>query len=225
MKSLVHEKEKAIFLRKKGLTYNEILKQIPVAKSSLSLWLKDLPLTIQEKHYLNSKRTSKMSAGRIRAAAANHQNLVDRRAAQVPLIKDKFSRHKNETLFQLGIGLYWAEGAKSSGGVIFTNSDPAMVNVMLDWFETYFELSRKSFRYRLYVHRPYIHENCEQKWANLLNVPLSQFTPTSIKPTSKGVKNHMNYIGCMRVEVPKSTNLLFAIQIFTEQLIEEYRKA
>lgn len=225
MKALVQYKAQAIALRQKGYTYNEILKQIPVAKSSLSLWLKDLPLTSQEKHYLNSKRASKMSAGRIRAAAANHQNLVNRRAIQAPQFKDKFSRYKNETLFQLGIGLYWAEGAKSSGGVIFTNSDPAMINVMLDWFETYFELSRNSFRYRLYVHRPYIHENCEQKWANLLNVPLSQFTPTSIKPTSKGVKKRMNYIGCMRVEVPKSTNLLFAIQIFTEQLIEEYRKA
>ncbi len=225
MKALVHYKAQAIALRQKGYTYNEILQQIPVAKSSLSLWLKDLPLTAQEKHYLNSKRVRKMTAGRIRAAAANHQNSIERKAAQIPVIKQKFSRYKNDPCFQLGIGLYWAEGAKSSGGVFFTNSDPAMVDLMLNWFETYFELSRNSFRYRLYIHKPYMHENCEQKWAEILNVPLSQFTPTSIKPTNKGVKKRINYIGCMRVEVPKSTNLLFVIQILTEQLIEEYRKA
>jgi orotate phosphoribosyltransferase-like protein len=49
MKKLVQEKEKAVELRRKGLSYKEILKQVPVAKSSLSLWLKDLPLTKDEK--------------------------------------------------------------------------------------------------------------------------------------------------------------------------------
>ena len=53
MKKMVQEKETAVALRKKGLSYNEILKRIPVAKSSLSLWLRDLPLTKDEKRILN----------------------------------------------------------------------------------------------------------------------------------------------------------------------------
>ena len=56
MKELVHYKAKAVALRKKGLSYNDILKQVPVAKSSLSLWLKDLPLTKSEKKVLKKNR-------------------------------------------------------------------------------------------------------------------------------------------------------------------------
>ena len=49
MKPLVHFKTKAIALRKKGYSYKEIMAEVPVAKSSISLWLKDTPLTKSEK--------------------------------------------------------------------------------------------------------------------------------------------------------------------------------
>lgn len=39
------EKNKAIELRKQGKTYTEIQKRIPVSKSSLSYWLRDIKLT------------------------------------------------------------------------------------------------------------------------------------------------------------------------------------
>mgnify|MGYP000140241659 CR=1 FL=1 len=36
------EKEKAITMRKEGKTYSQILAVVPVAKSTLSLWLQDV---------------------------------------------------------------------------------------------------------------------------------------------------------------------------------------
>lgn len=41
MISKIEEKQRAIELRRDGLSYNEILKLIPVAKSTLSVWLKN----------------------------------------------------------------------------------------------------------------------------------------------------------------------------------------
>ena len=38
------EKAKAIRLRRKGKSYNEILEKVPVAKSTLSRWLRDVSL-------------------------------------------------------------------------------------------------------------------------------------------------------------------------------------
>jgi transposase len=38
-------KRKVVELRKQGKSYSDILKIIKVSKSSLSLWLKDVPLT------------------------------------------------------------------------------------------------------------------------------------------------------------------------------------
>ena len=161
MKALVHKKALAISLRKQGFSYKDILAQVPVAKSSLSLWLKDLPLTKSEKKSLKDRLDSNISRGRIKAASVLHQNRLDREKEKLPEIISHFKKHSSEPLFQLGIGLYWAEGAKNSGTFMFTNSDVKMVEMMLLWIEKYTPYTRHFLRYRLYIHKPYEHERCE----------------------------------------------------------------
>ena len=52
-------KSKAIELRKQGFSYSEILKQIPVAKSTLSVWLKNVGLSKKQKQKLTKKKIGK----------------------------------------------------------------------------------------------------------------------------------------------------------------------
>lgn len=224
MKALVQEKERAIELRKKGLSYKDIQKEVKVAKSSLSLWLKDTPLTQKEKAALKNRLDSNISRGRIKASASNRAKRLEREKARLPLIQKEFISFSSETLFHLGVGLYWAEGAKNSGTVMFINTDVEMVRVILSWIERYTEYNRSMLRYRLYIHKPYAHENCEGKWAEALHVSLTNFTKTSYKPTNKGVKYRKNYQGCMRVEVPKSTHLLHKLKIWTDLMVEYHIK-
>jgi orotate phosphoribosyltransferase-like protein len=49
-------KQKAIQLRMNGLTYSEILKCIPVAKSTVSLWLREVDLSVPQKQRITKKR-------------------------------------------------------------------------------------------------------------------------------------------------------------------------
>jgi len=56
-------KLKAIKLRKKGLSYGEIKRKVPVAKSTLSLWLKTVPLTPKQREYLYTKRIINLARG------------------------------------------------------------------------------------------------------------------------------------------------------------------
>jgi hypothetical protein len=224
MKALVHQKEMALTLRKKGFTYREILAHVPVAKSSLSLWLKDTPLTSLEKAALKSRKDSNISRGRIKAAAASRQNRLVREKERLPEVVEMFNIYKSDPLFQLGIGLYWAEGAKSSGSTMFINSDAAMVEIILLWLERFTAYNRLDLRYRLYIHKPYAHEKCELWWGQKLKVPQSAFTITSYKPTSKGIKIRENYKGCLRVEVPRSSILLHTIKIWTDLMVEYHRK-
>jgi hypothetical protein len=58
------EKEKAIDLRKKGLSYNEILKKVPVAKSTLSLWFRDIGLAVRQRQRLTAKKSCAKKSGR-----------------------------------------------------------------------------------------------------------------------------------------------------------------
>ena len=52
----IKEKEKAIILRKRGMTYSEILDVVSVAKSTLALWLQSVNLSKKQKQRITEKR-------------------------------------------------------------------------------------------------------------------------------------------------------------------------
>ncbi len=224
MKSLVHEKEKATELRRKGFSYNEILQELSVSKSSLSLWLKDFPLTTHEKDVLKKRKNGLITRGRIRAAASNRQSRLLREQVYFEDAQKIFSLNENCPLFHIGITLYWAEGAKRNNQFLFINSDPQMIQCMVEWLERFLGYSRMKLRYRLYIHKPYAHENLESFWMKLLHVTDEQFTKTVFKPTNLGVKKRPNYKGCLRIEVPKSRDLLCKMKFWQSMQVEYSKK-
>lgn len=220
MRALIQEKERALQMRRNGMSYRDILKEINVAKSSLSLWLKDLPLTEDEKKALKKRRNSNITHGRIKAAGELRKRRLDREAVWLAEARAEFREHKGSQLFSVGVALYWAEGAKRTNQWSFINSDEDMLVVMLDWLEMFTEHTRTSVRVRVYMHKLYAHENCEQWWHEKLQVPLSQFSKTVYKPSGKGVKKRPQYKGCLRIEAPRSKGLLVKMKFWQNMLIE-----
>jgi len=102
-------KIKAIKLRKQGLSYNEIKVKIPVAKSTLSLWLKSIPLKEEHKQRLYTKQIQILSRG--------SQSQKERRFREVEKIIKNAELEIDmplsfETYRLMGAFLYWAEGSK-----------------------------------------------------------------------------------------------------------------
>ena len=56
-------KQKAIKLRRQGKTYSEILTEVPVAKSTLSLWLREVDLSITQKQRITEKKKKSTKKG------------------------------------------------------------------------------------------------------------------------------------------------------------------
>ena len=224
MKKLVQEKKTAIALRRQGLSYNEILKQVPVAKSSLSLWLKDLPLTKDEKQILKKRLNSNISRGRIKAASELRKRRLERERVWYEEAERVFKLHKQQSLFHTGIALYWAEGSKRTDQWSFTNSDADMVKLMILWLEKFANTDKVELFFRLYVHKPYAHENCELWWQEQLNIFEKQFVKTIYKPTQLGVKKRPDYKGCIKIEVRKSKHLLCKMKFWQKMLVEYYRQ-
>ena len=224
MKALVQEKKKAISLRKKGYSYKEILKEVNVAKSSLSLWLKDLPLTKDEKQVLKKRKDVNISRGRIKAASELRKRRLNREKIWLKEAKQTFLKNKTDPQFHTGIALYWAEGGKRTDQWQFSNSDYEMINVMLSWIEKYLGLKRADLRYRLYIHKPYAHENFQDWWAKKIGVTASLCQRVTYKPTQLGIKKRPNYKGCFSIEVPRSKGLLCKMQFWTDMLVEHYKK-
>ncbi len=218
MRPLVQMKQKAIDLRRRGFSYRDILAEIPVSKSSLSFWLKELPLTDDEQHYLKKRRDSNISQGRIRAASSNHMRRVVRDGFLQKDAQKEFDSCKEDPFFQLGIGLYWAEGSKRSPAFGFMNSDPDMIKVMLKWIFLFLKPEIKEVGLRLYAN-----ENHEAFWLKETRLPGSNLKKTIYKPSNLLGKKRPNYKGCVRLELGKAIHIK-KMRLWQQMLIEHYAK-
>ena len=194
-------KAKAIKLRRQGKTFTEIQKLIgPVSKSSLSLWLKPVELTKEQKHRILKKMASRSDLGRQKGGFTNHQNRINRIVNLQAIANSEFEKLTNKPIFIPGLVLYLAEGSRKYERFQFMNSDPRLIKLMIKWLRV-LNISIADIQARLYIHHVYANENCENFWARMTNIPLSQFSKTIYKPTVYLLKKNPSYKGCLRVEV------------------------
>ena len=220
MKSKVREKEKAISLRKLGYSYKEILEEVAVAKSTLSGWVKDLPLTKHEKLSLRRRKSSNISRGRIKAAATHTANRLTREAEIFECAQEEYREFVKEELFKVGVALYWAEGAKRNKYFSFCNSDVDMMRIMVLWSDRFLGVSTEDVKPQLYIHKPYAHECCEEYWSKQLSLPLDNFNKTIYKPTNRLYKKRPQYKGVLRVSIFKREYLL-KMKFWINMMVEE----
>jgi hypothetical protein len=195
------DKNKAVTLRKKGMSYNEIAARIPnLSKGTLSHWVSGIQLTRGQHEKMAKRLNVRIHEGRIKAAETNRNKKI----ARLKLVKleatKSFVSYKKNSLFIAGLMLYWAEGSKKSEQVQFMNSDPRLIKLMLQWFGKYLQTPKNKVRLRLFSHKIYAHENHEKMWKSLINLPSSQFRKTIYKPTPHKVKRNKDYKGCMRID-------------------------
>lgn len=200
-------KEKAINLRKCGLSYSEILKQVPVAKSTLSLWLRSVGLSKRQKQRLTEKKMAAMRRGWEKVhylRMKRWQNIRDEAAKEI------FKLSRNER-WLLGTALYWAEGAKEkeygrATTIKFSNSDPQMIALFQNWLNEFFKIPKENLRYELYIHEKADWKSARTFWALKINIPWKNivvyFKRHNPKPRRKNIGKE--YHGLIRICAPNS---------------------
>lgn len=219
-------KEKATKLRAKGLSYNEILKKVPVAKSTISLWCRYVKLTPEQRKELHTKRVLKNAMKGIRAIQSMFwQRRCDAFATGVASCNSK--KINANSRFVAGLMLYWAEGAKSRGKTSIANSDPRTIRFMVSWFKEFFDIEPTMLKIHLHLHSGQSEDKMKSFWSKLTRVPLQNFGKSFIKPEGSGYRKNILYNGTVRLGVKKvgSTYLMFkilgAINGFLSQTINE----
>lgn len=186
------EKTKAIKLRKKGESYKSILKQIKVSKSTLSIWLREIKLTKEQKTNLSNH----MDKVRYKVAKRKVADRIKRTNKIITEAKKEVEKQKNNFLFLVGIALYWAEGAKNPDeSVKFANSDEKMILLMMKWFREICKVPEKKFRIHIHMHNLHCRKKILNHWSKITKVPLGQFYKPYIKPTSLGQRKNILYNG------------------------------
>lgn len=223
MNSKVRYKQIAYDLRRQGYSYGEIRKEIPVSKSTLSLWLKDLSLTDSEKDAAEERRNRDASRWRTAAKVSRKRRMEEESHIFKIQEREAFDRNVSDPFFQVGLALYWAEGAKASSSFAFTHSDPEMVRLMLAWVRKYLKVEEGEIGMRIYTYKSFNHGNQEALWAFACGVPAARFKKTLYKNEPLSRKRSANVLGSARIELGRAAYLRRMI-LWQQMLIEHYKK-
>lgn len=203
-------RERAVAMRKEGRSYREIRDQLEVSKSTLSLWLRDIALTDEQRdRLLELKKQGSSQAGRTMQARRMARQAATRAtaAAQIPAVAES-------ELFVAGVVAYWAEGSKAKPWrpgerFCFVNSDAEMITLMLRWLDL-IGVSRDRLILRVSIHESADIDAAEAHWLDVTGVGVDQFRKASLKRHNpKTVRKNVgaDYHGCLVMNVRRSTEL------------------
>ncbi|WP_432131601.1 hypothetical protein [Streptomyces tendae] len=206
-------RDRARELRRRGWTYDRIEAELGCSRSSVSLWVRDLPKP--EPRYTPQEQQTLMRAGLARLRSAQDEER-QRTKEEAKLAIGELSARE---LFLVGVGLYWAEGGKDKPydrreNVTFVNSDPGMIKVFLAWLDL-LGIERERLRFTVMIHENADVAGAEQFWVELVSADRSAFNKTTLKRHNpKTVRKNVgvSYRGCLVIKVLKGAELYRRIE-------------
>ena len=204
------EKKKAIALRKRGYSYSEILKEVPVYKSTLSIWLRSVGLAKKQKQRLTEKRLKAALKGGI---ARHNQRIIITKWIKSKARKE-IKNISDRELWLIGTALYWAEGAKQketnpSQKVRFSNSDPLMLKLYLKWLKKICKIPKNDIHFEIYIHETANTEEAKRYWSKVFNISINKLQKVRLKKNKIRTKRKnigKGYHGLVDIYTNRSTN-------------------
>ncbi|MFG2531915.1 hypothetical protein [Streptomyces sp. NPDC048516] len=205
-------RDRARALRKQGRTYDEIQVELGCSKSSISLWVRDLPKP-------PPRTPEEASAIARRGWEATLKRRDEERQRTKAYATQEIGALSDRELFIAGVALYWAEGTKDKPharreGVTFVNSDPNVIQLYLAWLSL-LGVEAERIGYRVMIHRTADVAGAEHYWADLVGVDVAALQKTTIKKHNpKTVRKNAGkaYHGCLVIRVLQSADLYRRIE-------------
>ncbi len=225
------EKELVIKLRKQGKTYSEILSVVPVAKSTLAIWLQSVSLGKKQKQiYTLAKKLASLRGGE-----AKKKLRIEKQNRLFLEAKSSIKTLSKYEFFLIGICLYWAEGTKEKeyhpgSGVAFSNMDSKMIILFLKWLDKICKIPKDMIGFEIMVHESHQERSDEVRrfWSKTTGFPIASFSQVYLKKTKIKKTNRKNvgekYNGVLKIKVKKSSDLVRKIASWSEAIFEEVLK-
>jgi hypothetical protein len=202
------EKEQCRKLRRQGFSLNDIVKKVGVAKSSVSVWVRDINLTNEQKEKLQLRDK----------AYTNHsENFRNKRREYQKEGRKK--AQNSDPLYAFGCALFWGEGNKCKNYVRITNSDETLLSFFVKFLKKYFDVSFEDFSISVqyYEDNGLTLKEINQYWCNILNLPRGCVKKATLKSKYYSNAKVRHPYGICSVSIG---NTEIAMQIFGS--IKEY---
>lgn len=215
----IAEKEKAIALRKKGYSINQIVKEAGLSKASVSVWVRGIELTSKQREGLSERGRSIDSVEKRRISRLNNEH--SKRRIIIDEAKKDYTNISSSDLKLIGIILYLGEGSKTKKGVVtVANSDPSVIKIVARFLRETCKVPEDKFRGQIHTFAHANIEDTEKYWSNITGIPVNQFYKTYIKPSAASLQKRKTLpFGTFDISV-NDTKLLLKILGWIEKIKE-----
>lgn len=173
---------RALELRKLGRSYSQIKAELGLSKSTLSLWLRQYPLSKDKIRLLRDVNEVRIERYR--------QTMQRKRDAK---LLDYYNEGKNlllpfskKELFIAGLFLYWGEGGKTlKHTVSINNTDPAVIKFAIYWMVESLNIPKEKIQVYLHLYSDMVSEQETEYWSKELNMPKQQFAKPYVKESKR----------------------------------------
>jgi hypothetical protein len=188
------ERERARELRAQAWTIREIVAELGVSRSSVSVWVRDVSFD-------EATRAARAGANRRRGARKRGPNRLQRRKeAEIDRLLaegiERIGQLSDRDLLIAGTALYAGEGGKTDGGLVFANSDPRMVALYLRFLRRFFDIDESRLRLRLYLHEGLDIDRAISFWSSVTAIPPKQFLAPYRAVPDPSVRRAKHPMGC-----------------------------
>lgn len=215
---------KARELRKKGVSVKQIAEELKVAKSSASIWVRDIILSIDQLEVLRESSLMGAERGRLKSALLQKARWNTRLEEHRKLGAETIGRLNDRELLIAGLALYWGEGSKKHRSVQFCNSDPKVIQFLLIWLKRCFLVESSDIYCTVGINEIHLKRDTLVKdfWSNITGIPLDQFRKTSFKKVvnKKVYDNFDSHYGTLSIKVRQPSRFYGKIIGLIEGLAE-----
>ena len=210
-------KERAKKLRLAGFSIEGVARELGIAKSTSSLWLRGLSL-----NKVAIKRLEKRRLAGNRKIALIWKQKRKKQDDENLFLAEEVAKNIKKNIFHNKLYcslLYWCEGGKGEGeGIRFVNSDPILIKTFLKLFRSAFPVDENKFRALMHLHKYHDEKKQRKFWSEMTKIPESQFHKTFLKANT-GKRTKANYPGCIAIyynscRISREIKLIF--QVFSK---------
>lgn len=176
----------------------------------MSNWCRDIALSTKQIEKILKKEHLGIKRGQLVAAENKRKERRERvEKFQLDALHDVGELSKRD-IFMLGIGLYWAEGAKRQRNLVLGNTDLDLIHMFQLFMSKICNKSRLDVKYRLQVNILHKDRYSEilKYWMNKLKITKEDFMkPSFVKSKHKKTfEKRGTYFGTIHLTYKKSTN-------------------
>lgn len=165
MKKKENEIKLARDLRSKGMSVPKISKELKVAKSSVSIWVRDVELTDEQKLILKNNIGNTYLENLKGQSEINKNNYAKIRQEyydQGYIMASTSNYFRNVAL------LYWAEGTKNRNSFTFCNSDMDMMSIVCCWLNKNIINKKINFYIKYYGENGLSEYQIKRRWIKVM---------------------------------------------------------